>query len=158
MIHRIGADRRGRCRTVPPAPGTRDGERPLAVLCFFRFLPCHAALEFVELRGTRFDPEFPGDAEANRIGLSLKRLQDNPWEAAAEKIQEGQVMEGLVSRLSKAGAYIRTDLGLEGLLKHNDDYPTPSPGEQVEVKVAGFNPEHERLDLELTAQPEAEIE
>ena len=98
------------------------------------------------------------DAEANRIGLSFKRLQDNPWEAATDKVQEGQVLEGVVSRLSKAGAYIRTDLGLEGLLKHNDDYPTPSPGEQVEVKVAGFDPEHERLDLELTTQPEAEIE
>ena len=87
------------------------------------------------------------DKEANRIGLSLKRLQTNPWEAAAEKIAVGQEMEGTIGRFVTAGAYIRFDLGIEGLLKATDGLSRLSQGEMVKVMVTSFEPERERLDL-----------
>jgi len=96
------------------------------------------------------------DQEASRIGLSLKRLQPNPWEGAVDQLVAGQLLHGTVSRLSKSGAYIRFDLGLEGLLKHQDGQPIPEPGAAIDVRVAAFDPEHERLDLELQATPAVE--
>jgi len=87
------------------------------------------------------------DKEANRIGLSLKRLQPNPWEAAAEKIVVGQKMEGSIERFVSAGAYLRFDLGIEGLLKSTEGLTHLSQGEVIEVRVTSFEPERERLDL-----------
>ena len=88
------------------------------------------------------------DKESNRIGLSLKRLQPNPWEAAAEKVAEGQELEGTIARFVTAGAYIRFDLGIEGLLKSTEGLARLSQGENVKVRVTSFEPERERLDLE----------
>lgn len=88
------------------------------------------------------------DKETNRIGLSLKRLQPNPWEAAADKIEIGQMLTGSVVRFVSAGAYIRFEHGIEGLLKSNDGLAHLSQGEQVEVMVTSFEPERERLDLQ----------
>ena len=97
------------------------------------------------------------DKEANRIGLSLKRLQPNPWEAAAEKITVGQELEGNIARFVSAGAYIRFDMEIEGLLKSTEGLAHLSQGETVKVLVASFEPERERLDLEWpNAQEDSE--
>ena len=93
------------------------------------------------------------DKEANRIGLSLKRLQPNPWEAAAKKIEVGQELEGSIARFVSAGAYIRFDLDIEGLLKSTEGLAHLSQGETVKVLVTSFEPERERLDLQW---PDAE--
>jgi len=89
------------------------------------------------------------DKESNRIGLSLKRLQPNPWEAAAGTIEAGQVLEGEVSLLTSKGAYILVGENLEGFLQVSDGGSGLAPGVKVQVRVAEFNPERERLDLEL---------
>jgi small subunit ribosomal protein S1 len=96
------------------------------------------------------------DQEASRIGLSLKRLQPNPWEGASGQVAEGQVLRGTVSRLAKSGAYIRFEIGLEGLLKHQDGQAIPQPGTPLAVRVTAFDPEHERLEVELAGTPEVE--
>lgn len=88
------------------------------------------------------------DKDSNRIGLSLKRLQPNPWEAAADKIEIGQLLEGQIVRFVSSGAYVRLEHGIEGLLKSTDHFAHISQGETVEVKVSSFEPERERLDLE----------
>lgn len=96
------------------------------------------------------------DQEASRIGLSLKRLQPNPWEGAVGKLAEGQPLQGTVSRLSKAGAYLRLEVGLEGLLRHQEGQPIPEPGTTLQVRVAAFDPEHERLEVEMQGAAEVE--
>lgn len=88
------------------------------------------------------------DKESNRIGLSLKRLLPNPWEAAAGEIEVGQRLTGSLVRFVSAGAYIRFEYGIEGLLKSSDGLAYLSQGEQVEVEVSSFEPERERLDLQ----------
>lgn len=88
------------------------------------------------------------DEESNRIGLSLKRLHPNPWEAAADKIEAGQLLQGSIVRHVSAGAYVRFEYGIEGLLKANDGVAELSAGEMVEVMVSSFEPERERLDLQ----------
>lgn len=99
------------------------------------------------------------DKKANRIGLSLKRLQPSPWEEAVGKITQGQEFVGKVSRISSAGAFVELDSGLEGLLRLPEGVSVPDKGEVVEVRVADFNPERERLDLDWVgaSEPEPEI-
>jgi ribosomal protein S1 len=69
------------------------------------------------------------------------------WEAAATKIEVGQELEGTVGRFVTAGAYIRFDLGIEGLLKSTEGLAVLSQGETIKLLVTSFEPERERLDL-----------
>lgn len=87
------------------------------------------------------------DREANRIGLSLKRLQPNPWKAAAERLAVGTRVEGLVARLSSSGILVQFEDGLEGLLPTPEDPEAFAPGSRVTVEIAAFDPERERLEL-----------
>lgn len=49
------------------------------------------------------------DAEGKRIGLSLKRLQPNPWSIVDEVYHVGQLVEGVVSRTAQFGAFVSID-------------------------------------------------
>jgi small subunit ribosomal protein S1 len=89
------------------------------------------------------------DTKSNRIGLSLKRLEPNPWEESAESIQTGQELEGEVSVVTSSGAFVRVSERLEGLMKFGDGPVNLMPGTKVRVTVTGFDPENERMDLAL---------
>lgn len=54
------------------------------------------------------------DRENRRIGLSLKRLQPDPWWRVEEHCQVGELVEGTVTKLAKFGAFAAID-GLEGV-------------------------------------------
>lgn len=56
------------------------------------------------------------DPETNRIALSRKRLLSDPWEDAAERYHEGQLVEGTITNVVDFGAFVALDNGLEGLL------------------------------------------
>jgi small subunit ribosomal protein S1 len=88
------------------------------------------------------------DAEANRIGLSLKRLQPNPWEGLADVIRPGQELVGTVSRLASSGTYVLTEGGIEGLVPVLDRGHIPA-GTEVRVRVVSFDPGKERMNLEF---------
>lgn len=61
------------------------------------------------------------DPEKKRIGLSIRRLQDDPWEEQVKSLTEGQLVEGKITRLTNFGAFARLLLDggqedLEGLI------------------------------------------
>jgi small subunit ribosomal protein S1 len=61
------------------------------------------------------------DPERKRIGLSIRRLQDDPWEDQVNVLTEGQLVEGKITRLTNFGAFARLLLDdvegdLEGLI------------------------------------------
>lgn len=61
------------------------------------------------------------DPERKRIGLSIRRLQDDPWEEQIASLTEGQLVEGKITRLTNFGAFARLVLDndegdLEGLV------------------------------------------
>ncbi|MCJ7824011.1 MAG: S1 RNA-binding domain-containing protein [Anaerolineales bacterium] len=89
------------------------------------------------------------DPESNRIGLSLKRLEPNPWKEHAERIKIGQELNGEVTVLTSTGAFIRVADKLEGLMKFSDGPGNLMPGAEVRVKVVDFDSEKERMDLVL---------
>jgi small subunit ribosomal protein S1 len=89
------------------------------------------------------------DQEASRIGLSLKRLQPNPWEGRSTSWPGSCCMDGVTLSV---GAYIRFDLGLKAA-----EAPGGQPSETVRPsRWVALRSEHERLDRDAgTAAVEA---
>lgn len=56
------------------------------------------------------------DTAARRMSLSLKHLQENPWEVYVHQHPTGSVVEGKVTRLNDFGAFIELAPGIDGLL------------------------------------------
>ena len=98
------------------------------------------------------------DKETNRISLSLKRMQNDPWDELSEKIKENELIKGSVSKIANFGAFIEVYPGVEGLLPKSEiTEETESPkiedyvtvGQEVEVLVKRFAPTEHRLSLSL---------
>ncbi|MBK8023339.1 MAG: S1 RNA-binding domain-containing protein [Chloroflexi bacterium] len=97
------------------------------------------------------------DAEGKRIGLSLKRLQENPWARVEEMYHVGQLVEGTVSRVTQFGAFISLDPGIEALL-HTSQLADPPPadpslvvheGQRLMLRVISIEADKQRLGLSL---------
>ncbi|MFQ5406968.1 MAG: 30S ribosomal protein S1 [Anaerolineales bacterium] len=93
------------------------------------------------------------DVERNRIGLSLKRLQPDPWERVAEQYSVDQEVTGRVTRLAPFGAFIDLGDGIEGLL-HNSETPPDMEhavtlGAELRVRVANVEAARQRIGLSL---------
>ena len=56
------------------------------------------------------------DREKRRIGLSIRQLLSDPWDKKAAAFQEGQLVEGTITRLTKFGAFARLSDDIEGLI------------------------------------------
>jgi len=95
------------------------------------------------------------DWERKRIALSLKRLQPNPWTEVAECYKPDQLVEGEISRVLDFGAFVKLDLGVEGLLHVSEmsgmSQLNPSDivrsGEKVLVKIISIDTQKERIAL-----------
>ncbi len=92
------------------------------------------------------------DQAVNRIGLSLKRLQPNPWVEASEHIQPGMVLEGKITRQASSGVYVSVEARIEGMVRISHSQSVPEVGMMVQVKVLTFDAENERMNLELVAE------
>lgn len=97
------------------------------------------------------------DDEGKRIGLSLKRLQQNPWELIDDMYHIGQLVEGAVSRLTDFGAFISMEPGIEALL-HISQMDDPQPehpslivheGQDLLMRVISIESDKQRLGLSL---------
>lgn len=97
------------------------------------------------------------DDEGKRIGLSLKRLQPNPWSLVEEMYHVGQLVDGVVSRLSDFGAFVSMEPGIEALL-HVSQLANPTPahpaeyvreGDRLLMRVISIEADKQRLGLSL---------
>jgi small subunit ribosomal protein S1 len=97
------------------------------------------------------------DDEGKRIGLSMKRLQPNPWSVAEEMYHVGQLVEGVVSRTTPFGAFVSMEPGIEALL-HVSQLADPVPadaslivheGEKLVMRVISLEADKQRLGLSL---------
>ncbi|MEA3346048.1 MAG: S1 RNA-binding domain-containing protein [Chloroflexota bacterium] len=102
------------------------------------------------------------DRERKRIGLSLKRLQPDPWSLVEEKYQVDQLVKGDITNIVDFGAFARLEPGIEGLIHVSeiaeDDIENPSdvlePGEEVLLRIISVDPERKRIGLSLRQIPE----
>lgn len=104
------------------------------------------------------------DSEGKRIGLSLKRLQPNPWSIVEEMYHVGQLIEGIVSRTAQFGAFVSLEPGIEALL-HVSQIADPPPadasvlireGETLLMRVISVEADKQRLGLSLKEVTEEE--
>ncbi len=101
------------------------------------------------------------DPDTQRIGLSIKRLQPDPWVAAVTKYQPGQLVRGKVAHVAKFGAFVELEPGVEGLVHLSEladgDFGDPanvvSPGQEVDVLILSVEPDRHRLSLSLRQAP-----
>ena len=63
------------------------------------------------------------DMDRERVSLSLKATQEDPWQHFARTHQIGQVVPGKVTKLVPFGAFVRVEEGIEGLV-HISDSPS----------------------------------
>jgi small subunit ribosomal protein S1 len=76
------------------------------------------------------------DRKRERIGLSLKRLQPNPWDAVDLTYSEGQLVSGTVSDIKDFGAFVTLDVGVDGLV-HISELADPPPKDPHTVVQSG---------------------
>jgi small subunit ribosomal protein S1 len=112
--------------------------------------------------------------DRERVSLSLKATQEDPWKEFERKYQAGEVIEGQVTKLVPFGAFVRVAAGIEGLVHiselSNEHVDTPESvlnvGDQVRVKVIEVDVPRRRISLSMrqvgdqlpTTQPEFEAE
>ncbi|MEB6319670.1 30S ribosomal protein S1 [Staphylococcus xylosus] len=99
------------------------------------------------------------DKDSERISLSIKDTLPSPFEAIKGEINEGEVIEGTVVRLTNFGAFVEIQPGVQGLVHISEishsHIGTPGevlqPGEKVSVKILSVDPENERISLSIKA-------
>ena len=97
------------------------------------------------------------DREKKRIGLSVRALQNDPWKSRVEKYSVGQLVEGVITRLTKFGAFARLEGDIEGLIhiseiaEHRIEHPKEvlKEGEVKSLRVIRIDPDQHRIGLSL---------
>ena len=104
------------------------------------------------------------DSEKRRLALSLKALEQDPWEGVEQRYAVDTLVSGAVKRVVDFGAFIQLEDGVEGLvhiseLSHDrvrrvED--VAKTGEVVQVRVLSVDPQQRRISLSMkTSPPEA---
>ena len=99
------------------------------------------------------------DINGEKIALSLKFPEQNPWANAAEKYAVGNVVTGRVARMTDFGAFVELEPGVDALLhvsqisRDHVDKPADALtiGQEIEAKVVDFNGEDRKISLSMKA-------
>jgi small subunit ribosomal protein S1 len=97
------------------------------------------------------------ERDQQRVALSLKRLQPEPWSEVFEHYHIDQIVEATITKLTNFGAFARIDNRIEGLIhiseiaEHNIAHPRDvvSEGETVRVRIIHIDPERRRMGLSM---------
>ncbi|MGN1313565.1 MAG: 30S ribosomal protein S1, partial [Lachnospiraceae bacterium] len=106
------------------------------------------------------------EISGNKIALSLKFEDANPWKDATVKYAVGNVVSGKVARMTDFGAFIELEAGVDALLhvsqisKEHIEKPADvlKVGDEITAKVVDFNEADKKISLSIKAllAPEAE--
>jgi small subunit ribosomal protein S1 len=102
------------------------------------------------------------DPDRKRIGLSIRRLQDDPWDDQIEELTEGQLVEAKITRLTNFGAFARLLLDdvegdLEGLIhiseisEHRIEHPKEllKEGDVLTLRIIKIEEDTHRIGLSM---------
>jgi small subunit ribosomal protein S1 len=93
-----------------------------------------------------------------RISLSLKALEQNPWDTISERYPVGTVIEGRVRNLTDFGAFVEVEEGIDGLIHISDmswhrrlKHPSEvlKKGDTVKARVINVDGDNQRLSLSI---------
>ncbi len=106
------------------------------------------------------------DAEAKKVSIGYKQLQAQPWDLAAEKYAEGDVIHGKVVRIVPFGAFVEVEKGIDGLVHVSQisheflENPTTALtiGEEIDAKILKLDPAEKKMTLSIKAlEPKPEM-
>ncbi len=99
------------------------------------------------------------DIQGEKIALSLKFPENNPWKVAEENFTVGTVITGKVARMTDFGAFVELVPGVDALLHvsqiSRDHVEKPSDvlslGQEITAKIVDFNLEAKKISLSIKA-------
>lgn len=99
------------------------------------------------------------DIKDDKIALSLKFEDQNPWLNADGKYNVGSVVSGRVARMADFGAFVELEPGVDALLhvsqisREHVDKPSDvlKVGQEIEAKIVDFNSEEHKISLSIKA-------
>lgn len=112
---------------------------------------------------------FIKDIREDKIALSMKFEDENPWKDAADRFAVGTVVTGKVARMTEFGAFIELAPGVDALLhvsqiaKEHIEKPSDvlTTGQEIEAKIVDFNEADKKISLSMKAllpeEPEADV-
>ena len=97
------------------------------------------------------------DRETRRIALSLRRLEATPWDRAVGQFVVGQLVTGVITKLTDFGAFARIEDAIEGLIHVSElterhiRHPKEvvGVGDSMALKIVSLDPDRHRLGLSL---------
>ena len=97
------------------------------------------------------------DMDRERVSLSLKATQEDPWQTFARTHQIGQIVPGKVTKLVPFGAFVRVEEGIEGLVHVSElaerhvEIPEQvvTVNDEVMVKIIDIDLQRRRISLSL---------
>ena len=105
------------------------------------------------------------DLDRERISLSLKATQQDPWQEFATSHRVGELVYGRVTKLVPFGAFVQVGDGIEGLVHisemsaHHVDLPEQvvTPGEELWVKIIDLDLQRRRISLSIKQAAEGGV-
>ena len=102
---------------------------------------------------------FIKEINGNKIALSVKYPDLNPWNNAAEKYAVGNVVKGVVARMTDFGAFVQLEEGVDALLhvsqisREHIEKPSDvlSIGQEIEAVVVDMNEADKKISLSMKA-------
>ena len=99
------------------------------------------------------------DIKGEKIALTMKFPEENPWLTAAEDFAVGNVVTGKVARMTDFGAFVELAPGIDALLhvsqisKEHVAKPSDvlSIGQEIQAKVVDFNGDDKKISLSMKA-------
>ena len=94
--------------------------------------------------------------DTQRISLGMKQLENDPWQAVAERYKVGEIYKGKVTNITDYGAFVELEDGIEGLVhvsemswtrKNVHPGKIVSTSEEVEVRVLEVDGDKRRISL-----------
>ena len=99
------------------------------------------------------------DEAAKKVSIGYKQLQPQPWDLAAEKYMEGDIIHGKVVRIVAFGAFVEVEKGIDGLVHVSQisheflENPTSALtiGQEIDAKIMKLDCAEKKMTLSIKA-------
>lgn len=94
------------------------------------------------------------DRELQRISLSLKRMENDPWDTVSERYEEGMMITGPITKMLGSGVLVEMEPGVEAYCSYSTANRRFYQGETHEFEVVSVLADDRRITLEYRSTPE----
>ena len=103
------------------------------------------------------------DKKTNRVSASMKALTEDPYDNIEKKYKEGEIYEGIVTKIMDYGCFVKIEEGIEGLI-HNSEMDWTnrnikpnkilSVSQKIKFKISNIDKDTKRISLSYKATQE----